>query len=78
MRSYGSKGPFDLLALRRSRVALLEVKSHQGYMPPADRRRLAALAAEYDAEPVLAHYQDGDVSWSCIGLDGSLEASWTP
>lgn len=82
MRAYASKGAFDLLAVapasKGPRVALVEVKSHLGYMPPGDRRALAALALEYDAEPVYAHYEDGIITWRRIGPDGVLEGtSWT-
>jgi hypothetical protein len=77
LRAYGSKGPFDLLGIHAGDdPALVQVKSHSARMGPAARRALLDLALELDATPVLAHYQEGTVTWSRITAEGLDE--WTP
>jgi Holliday junction resolvase len=77
LRAYASKGAFDLLAVTRGRVALVEVKAGTAHMGPQARRTLHALALQLDAEPVLAHYEDGRIGWRRILDHGGMD-EWTP
>lgn len=56
-RSAGSRSPADLIALAPGQVLLLQCKA-SGWIPPAERRELRALAARAGASPMLA-YRDG-------------------
>jgi Holliday junction resolvase len=65
MRSYASKGAFDLLAIAAGcRPMLVSVKGWGARMSPAEREALVALARQYGAVPLSAHYQDGSITWA--------------
>jgi len=77
VRSYGSRGPFDLLGVHAGDdPALVQVKSHGAHMGPVARQALLDLALTLDATPVLAHYADGTVTYHRITAEGLDE--WTP
>ena len=52
-RSAGSRGPADLLALRLGEVMLIQCKANNGYLTPAERQKLVALANELGVIPVI-------------------------
>ena len=71
MRAYASKGPFDVLAIKRHRAPLMiEVKSGlsrtPGWLPPATRIRILDAAAPAGAKATTAHYERGLLQWWLI------------
>jgi Holliday junction resolvase len=57
VRSAGSKGAVDILALARGQVLLVQAKV-SGKFPPAERTELVRLADTLDAVPVLVDRAD--------------------
>ena len=53
VRSAASKGPFDLVALRKGEVLLVQCKYH-GYISKKERETLVRVARMVGAIPVLA------------------------
>jgi Holliday junction resolvase len=54
VRSAGSKGPFDLIALGKpGEVLVIQVKAGRGKMTRAERMELVDLATDHGATPVL-------------------------
>jgi hypothetical protein len=71
LRSYASRGPFDLLAVTRGRPPLLvEVKGYGAVMGPVARARLVSEAARVGAVPVLAHYAAGTITYQRLDASG--------
>lgn len=66
LRSWMSRSPADLVALKAGTTPLLvQVKKH-GYMTPTERVALIAMAAQAGAVPVLCRMES----------DGSLTFHW--
>lgn len=55
VRSGGSLGPADLIAICRTAPPLLISCKIGGYVPPAERRELATIAERYGAVAVVMH-----------------------
>lgn len=57
-RAGGSKGPWDLIALRAPRELVLVQCKVDGQLPPAEWNELLGLAEEVGGIAVLAHRQE--------------------
>ncbi|MBS7653262.1 hypothetical protein KEJ13_09075 [Candidatus Bathyarchaeota archaeon] len=72
-RSGGSRGPADLVAIKRDEVLLIQCRLH-GYLNPKRRERLRVLAGNLGARAILA-YREGrrltlEVIWGGGGGGG--------
>lgn len=64
LRSWMSRSPADLVALRAGSVPWLIQVKKGGYMPPAERVALLAMAAQAGATPVLCRMEsDGTLTF---------------
>jgi hypothetical protein len=64
LRSWMSLSPADLVALRAGTVPWLVQVKKGGYMPPAERVALLAMAAQAGALPVLCRMEsDGTLTF---------------
>ncbi len=77
MRSWMSRSPADLVALRAgSRPLLIQVKKG-GYMVPAERLALWAMADQAGAVPVLCRMEsDGSLTFHV--MTGTKHGEWSP
>lgn len=71
LRSWMSRSPADLVALRADTTPwLVQVKKH-GYMPPAERVALMAMATTAGALPVLCRMEnDGSLTFHLMRSAG--------
>jgi len=60
-QSRGSRGPYDLYALKRGRKALVQVKSGSSPFSRADRTRLRAAARSKGAKAYLMRVKRGQI-----------------
>jgi len=58
VRSAGSKGPVDLVAIDDGQVYLIQCK-RQGHMPPQEWNNLFLISSKLRAMPLLAHMPAG-------------------
>lgn len=64
LRSWMSRSPADLVALRADTVPWLVQVKKGGYMPPAERVALLRMAETAGAVPVLCRMEsDGSLTW---------------
>jgi Holliday junction resolvase len=60
VRSAGSKGPVDLVALKAREILLIQAKATDGYVQPADRAELRGLALMLGGTALAARWhKDG-------------------
>lgn len=56
IRSGGSHGPCDLIAAKGGEIRVLQCKADgDGYLTPAERAGLRAVAAEFGGIPIVAY-----------------------
>ncbi len=67
VRSSGSHGPADLLAVSKDGKILAVQCKLDGYLPPEEWRKLVALSGRYPLEPVLAFRQGRKIRIKKIG-----------
>ena len=70
VRSAGSKGPADLVAIREGKVLLVQCKLDEGLINAKERDKLLDVAAKTFTVPVLAEREKprGPINW--VRLDG--------
>lgn len=81
MKSGGSKGSADLVALKRGETVLVQCKV-DGYLRPAERKALCDLALWLGARPVIGQWRKQATSaryadLKQLTLDGGAEW-WSP
>lgn len=84
-RSPGSKGPYDVVAIKAGEVLLIQCKRSSPYLEPAARDAMLALARQYRATPLSAYYfKEGRAARTVRFLEVELRANpatwrhWTP
>jgi Holliday junction resolvase len=86
MRSYASKGPYDLVAVHRDHdTALIQVKASRQKMPtigaasPAERIALWQTAEQVGGDAIVACYHQGKVRYHKLAGRGAGEWDyWSP
>ncbi len=75
VRSYASKGPYDLMAIHYGKPPwLIEVKGWSARMTRPEREALIAVADRGGATPVWCHYADGACEWwMLVSVDEKVE-----
>lgn len=60
-QSRGSRGPYDLHAIRRGRKLLVQVKSGKSSLTGLERHRLRQVAKNKEAKALLMKYKRGKI-----------------
>jgi Archaeal holliday junction resolvase (hjc) len=82
VKSAGSKGAVDLVALKRGEVLVIQCKT-DGYVPPAERMTFRSLAVSVGATCLIGRWhKEGRaaraVAFQELTADGGGTAPWTP
>jgi len=74
IRSYGSKGVFDILAIapkgRLNKSLAIQAKNNKnkGYCSPQERKRLGVAARAYEAYCCIAYNDNRRLKWKLIPI----------
>ena len=83
MRTAGSHGPADLIAIKPGELLFVQCKL-DGYLTPDERAKLQTLALMVDAVAVVARWvKDGRAArqvgyWHARPAPGYAQQAWTP
>ena len=69
-RSAGSKGPFDLLAVKNGKILLIQCKWRRGNM---DAKNLVDIASKAGGLPILATHIKGKVVFLNVNNESQIE-----